>query len=74
MRTQTKKLHALLAEYKQLKAELFKGCFAFEIDDADPKHGRYTQLFQFFNPTFRDASWVNPLDENKILTVNYSVN
>lgn len=67
-REQTVKMESLLAEYKQLKNEIFGDDVKFAVlNEKDPKvkkmARRYDQLFQFFNPTFRNAGYVSPLQK-----------
>ncbi len=64
-RPQTVKMEALLAEYKKLKYEIFGDDAKFAmLNEKNPKvkkmARRYDQLFQFFNPEFRNQGYVSP--------------
>lgn len=57
----TSKLKELHQEYLELKEKTFNGAmFVIAQNNEDSK--RYDQLFQFFNPSFRTKSFINPLN------------
>ena len=46
MREQTKKLKKLVAEFHQLKRDLFNGAMFAVFDDNNPKTKRYNELYR----------------------------
>ena len=62
IRKQTKQMRALLIEYKGLRKEIFGDCMFVVLDNTNPKHKRYQQLFSWLFPMFRTKEWINPLN------------
>jgi hypothetical protein len=63
-RPQTINLNILLQEFKTLKSEIF-GNESFVVVQDMEKEKRYNQLLGLFNPDFRYAGWINPLEGMK---------
>jgi len=61
MREQTRKINALLEEFKQLKQKLFGSAMFVILDETHPDTKRYNQLLQYFYPQYRTSDFVNPL-------------